>query len=120
MRGEATGRVRRGCRGFGCLPAPGNLITARRILLHLPCPPLTCDAEILRAPLGRARELGADVAGAAGFIDCPSAVADGCRGIYIIPGLYHDPGRPELDHREEGRGTPGDRIIARIGRDLGR
>ena len=87
------------------------------------------DAEILRAALRRARELGADVAGAVParrLIDCPSAVADGHRGptadrgIYIVFGLYHDPGRPELDLWEEGRGTPGDQILANIGRGLSR
>lgn len=87
------------------------------------------DAEILRAALRRARELGADIAGAVParrLIDCPSAVADGHRGptadrgIYIVFGLYHDPGRPELDLWEEGRGTPGDQILANIGRGLSR
>ncbi|MBT0731985.1 hypothetical protein KH990_01135 [Methanoculleus bourgensis] len=85
------------------------------------------DSEIIRIALERARELGADVAGAvpaARLTDCPSAVADGYqgsttdRGTYIVLGLYHDPEHPELDLWEEGRGTPGDRILAGIGRDL--
>jgi len=87
------------------------------------------DSEIIRIALERARELGADVAGAvpaARLMNCPSAVADGHqgsmtdRGTYIVLGLYHDPEHPELDLWEEGRGTPGDRILAGIGRDLGR
>lgn len=87
------------------------------------------DPEIIRAALRRALALGADVAGAvpaARLIDCPSAVADGARGsqadrgTYIVLGLYHDPRDPELDLWEEGRGTPGDRTLARIGRDLAR
>jgi epoxyqueuosine reductase len=86
------------------------------------------DQEIIRAALKRARDLGADVAGAvpaARLINCPSAVADGYqgsqrgRGTYIILGLHHDPEHPDLDLWEEGRGTPGDRILAGIGRRLG-
>ena len=38
---------------------------------------------------------------------------------HIVLGLYHDPEHPELDLWEEGRGTPGDRNLAGIGRDLG-
>jgi len=87
------------------------------------------DREIIGAAIRKARELGADVAGAvpaAKLIDCPSAVADGYRGsrtdrgTYIVLGLYHDPEHPELDLWEAGRGTPGDRILARIGRELAR
>ncbi|WP_292521325.1 hypothetical protein [Methanoculleus sp.] len=87
------------------------------------------DREIISAALRRARELGADVAGAVPakrLIACPSAVADGYRGsqtdrgTYIILGLYHDPAHPELDLWEAGRGTPGDRILRDIGRVLGR
>lgn len=87
------------------------------------------DQEIIRAALRRAHELGADVAGAVPakrLIDCPSAVADGYRGsqrdrgTYIVLGLYHDPEHPELDLWEPDRGTPGDRILTGIGRDLGR
>jgi epoxyqueuosine reductase len=87
------------------------------------------DREILTAALAKARELGADVAGAvpaARLIDCPSAVAAGERGFetdrgtYIILGLYHDPAKPELDLWTADRGTPGDRILRDIGRELGR
>ncbi|MDD2472851.1 MULTISPECIES: hypothetical protein [unclassified Methanoculleus] len=87
------------------------------------------DREIIEAALRKARELGADAAGAvpaARLIDCPSAVADGRqgsradRGTYIVLGLYHDPEDPGLDLWEEGRGTPGDRTLAKIGRELGR
>ena len=87
------------------------------------------DREMIKTALRRALTLGTDVAGAvpaARLIDCPSAVADGARGsqtdrgTYLILGLYHDPKDPELDLWEEGRGTPGDRLLARIGRDLAR
>ncbi|MCC7564793.1 MAG: hypothetical protein KO206_00735 [Methanomicrobiaceae archaeon] len=85
------------------------------------------DREILNAALRRARALGADAAGAvpaARLINCPSAAADGYqgfqtdRGTYIILGLSHDPEHPELDLWEPERGTPGDRILAGIGREL--
>ena len=74
-----------------------------------------------------AREDRADAAGAlpaANLLDCPSAAADGWRGArdkrgaYIVIGLYHDPGKPELDLWEPGLGTPGDRILAGIGKDV--
>lgn len=87
------------------------------------------DREIIRATVQKARELGADVAGAVTakrLVDCPSAVADGQRGsqtdrgTYIVFGLHHGPEHPELDLWEAGRGTPGDRILARIGKDLAR
>jgi epoxyqueuosine reductase len=87
------------------------------------------DREIIKTALRRARELGADVAGAvpaAKLIDCPSAVADGHRGsqtdrgTYIVLGLSHDPEHPELDLWEPGRGTPGDRILGHIGKELAR
>jgi len=85
------------------------------------------DMEIIRSALRRAREDGADAAGAlpaANLLDCPSAAADGWRGArdkrgaYIVIGLYHDPGKPELDLWEPGLGTPGDRILAGIGKDV--
>lgn len=87
------------------------------------------DEEIISAALDKARELGADVAGAvaaASLISCPSAVAEGVRGsqeergTYIVIGLHHDPEHPELDLWEAGRGTPGDRILAGIGKALAR
>ncbi len=87
------------------------------------------DGEIISAALDKARELGADVAGAvaaARLVGCPSAVADGYRGsqadrgTYIVIGLYHDPEHPELDLWEAGRGTPGDRILAGVGKALAR
>lgn len=87
------------------------------------------DREIIRAALRKARELGADTAGAvpaARLIDCPSAVAEKRpgsqtdRGTYIVLGLSHDPEHPELDLWEAGRGTPGDRILGHIGRELAR
>ncbi|MBR1369217.1 hypothetical protein RJ53_06790 [Methanocalculus chunghsingensis] len=85
------------------------------------------DQEIICAALEKALELGVDVAGAvpaARLINCPSAIADGHqgsdrdRGTYIILGLFHDPADPDLDLWEEGRGTPGDRILGEIGRSL--
>ncbi len=85
------------------------------------------EQKMICAALEHALELGADVAGAvpaAKLINCPSAVADGHqgsrrdRGTYIILGLFHDPADPVLDLWEEGRGTPGDRILGEIGRSL--
>ncbi|SCL75647.1 putative iron-sulfur cluster-binding protein [Methanoculleus chikugoensis] len=87
------------------------------------------DQEIIGAAIRKACELGADVAGAvaaARLIDCPSAVAEKRpgseedRGTYIVLGLSHDPGHPELDLWEPGRGTPGDRILGKIGKELAR
>jgi epoxyqueuosine reductase len=81
------------------------------------------DRQIMDAALAMARAEGATVAGfvpANRLVDCPSAVAEGrrgfhtARGSFIVLGLYHDPGRPELDLWEEGRGTPGDRMLGRI------
>jgi len=86
------------------------------------------DREIISAALDKARDLGADLAGAvaaANLVGCPSAVADGYRGsqadrgTYIVLGLYHAPEPPELD-LWEGRGTPGDRILAGVGKALAR
>ncbi len=88
---------------------------------------MTGDADILQETIRHALRLGADVAGttpATLLINCPSALADNNQGrrkdhgTYIILGLYHDPATPEMDHWEEGRGTPGDRQLAAIGRDL--
>jgi hypothetical protein len=86
------------------------------------------DPEIIRAAIRKAHELGADIAGtvpAKRLVDCPSAIAEKRpgsqdRGTYIVLGLSHDPEHPELDLWEPGRGTPGDRILARIGKDLAR
>ena len=64
------------------------------------------DREIIRAAIRKARELGTDVAGAVAakeLINCPSTVAEKRpgseedRGTYIVLGLHHDPGHPELD-----------------------
>ncbi len=99
----------------------------QRILPSVPVMP--GDSDIIRAALERARELGADAAGAAPasrLVDCPSAVADGYRGsaagrgIYIVLALHHPPEHPELDLWEEGRGTPGDRILQGIAKNLAR
>ncbi|MCT8337196.1 hypothetical protein FKB36_06735 [Methanoculleus sp. Afa-1] len=87
------------------------------------------DHEIIGAAIRKAHELGADVAGAVAakeLINCPSAVAEKRpgseedRGTYIVLGLHHDPGHPELDLWEAGRGTPGDRILGKIGKGLAR
>lgn len=87
------------------------------------------DRQIMDAALAKARELGATVAGfvpAARLVACPSAVAEGrhgfrtTRGSFIVLGLYHDPEQPEMDLWEAGRGTPGDRMLARIGASLSR
>ncbi|MCM2465966.1 hypothetical protein [Methanoculleus oceani] len=87
------------------------------------------DREIITAAIRKARELGVDAAGAvpaARLIGCPSAVADGHRGsrtdrgTYIVLGLSHDAEHPELDLWEADRGTPGDRILGHIGKELAR
>ncbi|MHC1626453.1 MAG: hypothetical protein ACXQTN_03815 [Methanoculleaceae archaeon] len=80
------------------------------------------DRGILEAAVEHARMLGADVAGwvpAGRLIGSPSAVATGVsppidNGSFLVIGLGHPPEKPELDHWEEGRSTPGDRILQRI------
>ncbi|MDT8358481.1 MAG: hypothetical protein RQ758_08275 [Methanomicrobiaceae archaeon] len=85
------------------------------------------DREILEQIMEEALRRGASVAGyapAARLKDCPSAQAAGpqgfgtYRGTIVVLGLSHDPAVPELDWWEEGRGTPGDRILRGINRDL--
>lgn len=93
---------------------------------HSPLCPTTPRSS--RAAIRKAHELGADIAGtvpAKRLVDCPSAVAEKRpgsqdRGTYIVLDLSHDPEHPDLDLWEPGRGTPGDRILARIGKDLAR
>lgn len=93
---------------------------------HSPLCPTTPRSS--RAAIRKAHELGADIAGtvpAKRLVDCPSAIAEKRpgshdRGTYIVLDLSHDPEHPELDLWEPGRGTPGDRILARIGKDLAR
>lgn len=78
------------------------------------------DRRIMDAVLARALTLGASVAGfvpASLLIDCPSAQRAGPQGLardsgsVIVLGLYHDPNHPEMDWWEEGKSTPGDRIL---------
>jgi epoxyqueuosine reductase len=85
------------------------------------------ETQILDALLRRALDLGASVAGylpAQSLKDCPSARAAGPQGFstfsgtIIVLGLYHDPQKPEMDWWEEGRSTPGDRMLRSINRDL--
>jgi epoxyqueuosine reductase len=89
--------------------------------------PMTEESKILNQIQEEALERGASVAGsvpAARLKDCPSARAAGPQGFgtfsgtIVVLGLFHDPGDPELDWWEEGRGTPGDRILRGINRDL--
>lgn len=89
--------------------------------------PMTVEREIPKQMLDKALELGASVAGyvpAEKLRNCPSALAAGPQGFgtfsgtIVVLGLSHDPGQPELDWWEEGRGTPGDRILRRINRKL--
>ena len=87
------------------------------------------DREIMDAVLEGALLLGASVAG---FVpvyllrDCPSAQRAGPQGLahdtgsVIVLGLYHDPEHPEMDWWEEGRSTPGDRILSGITTALSR
>lgn len=78
------------------------------------------DRRIMQEAIERALALGASVAGfvpARLLRDCPSAQAEGYRGwdtfvgSVIVLGLYHDPAMPEMDYWEEGRSTPGDRML---------
>ncbi|HUU76008.1 MAG TPA: hypothetical protein VMV55_03965 [Methanoregula sp.] len=84
-------------------------------------------SQILDDLLEKALELGASVAGyvpAENLRDCPSAQAAGTQGVQtfsgtiVVLGLYHDPQKPEMDWWEEGRGTPGDRMLREINRKL--
>jgi epoxyqueuosine reductase len=79
--------------------------------------------QILADLLERALALGASVGGyvpAERLKDCPSARAAGQQGFLtfsgtiVVLGLYHDPKKPEMDWWEEGRSTPGDRMLRRI------
>jgi len=83
--------------------------------------------QILADILNKALELGASVAGyvpAEALRDCPSARAAGPQGFstfsgtIVVLGLYHDPQKPEMDLWEEGRSTPGNRMLQRINREL--
>ncbi|NYT21950.1 MAG: hypothetical protein GKC07_09160, partial [Methanomicrobiales archaeon] len=83
--------------------------------------------ETLDKILEKALGPGASVAGflpAQHLEDCPSARAAGpqgfatCTGTTVVLGLYHDPARPELDWWDEDGGTPGDRILRDIIREL--
>jgi epoxyqueuosine reductase len=87
---------------------------------------MTSDA-ILNNLLKKALDLGASIAGtlrADQLEDCPSARAAGPQGFrtftgtIVVLGLYHDPEQPEMDWWEEGRGTPGDRMLRSIAREL--
>ncbi|WFN35609.1 hypothetical protein L1S32_05770 [Methanogenium sp. S4BF] len=87
------------------------------------------DRQIMDAAIEGAILLGASVAG---FVpvqmltDCPSAQRAGPQGLardsgsVIVLGLYHDPEHPEMDWWEEGRSTPGDRILYGITTALSR
>ena len=83
--------------------------------------------EILVDLITKALELGASMAGsvpAERLKECPSALAAGPQGFrtfsgtIVVLGLYHDPGKPEMDWWEEGNGTPGDRMLRNITRNL--
>lgn len=85
------------------------------------------EKQIIDEILEKALEFGASVAGsvpARMLKDCPSARAAGpagfqtSTGTVIVLGLYHDPGKPGMDWWQEGRGTPGDRILREINRKL--
>lgn len=87
------------------------------------------DRRIMDVVLARAISLGASVAGAVPtrlLIDCPSAQRAGPQGLahdsgsVVVLGLYHDPDHPEMDWWEEGRSTPGDRMLYGITTALSR
>ncbi len=84
---------------------------------------MTLETQILDDLLNKALDLGASVAGylpAEDLRDCPSVRAAGPQGFsafsgtIVVLGLYHDPKKPEMDWWEEGRSTPGDRMLRRI------
>ncbi|MGC9435509.1 MAG: hypothetical protein ACP5C4_05415 [Methanomicrobiales archaeon] len=89
---------------------------------------MTSDRGIMEAAVDRACTLGADVAGwvpASRLTGSPSAVAEGGgfsteNGSFLVLGLAHPPEKPELDYWEEGRGTPGDRMLGWMAADIGR
>ncbi|WAI01710.1 hypothetical protein [Methanogenium organophilum] len=87
------------------------------------------DQWIMNAVLAKALTLGASVAGyvpVSLLADCPSVRSAGPQGLarnsgtVIVLGLYHDPACPEMDWWEEGRSTPGDRILYGITTALSR
>ena len=87
------------------------------------------DNRLMDAVLARALILGASVSGVVRthlLIDCPSAQRAGPQGLVhetgsiIVLGLYHDPECPEMDWWEEGKSTPGDRILYGITTALSR
>jgi epoxyqueuosine reductase len=79
--------------------------------------------ELLKQALARGASMAGSVP-AERLRDCPSVRAAGPQGFetfsgtIVVLGLYHDPDRPELDRWEEGRGTPGDRMLRQINREL--
>jgi epoxyqueuosine reductase len=88
---------------------------------------MTAGQQTLNQLLKQALARGASMAGyvpAERLRDCPSVRAAGPQGFQtfsgtiVVLGLYHDPDRPELDRWEEGRGTPGDRMLRQINREL--
>ncbi|KQC03713.1 MAG: hypothetical protein APR53_04685 [Methanoculleus sp. SDB] len=88
---------------------------------------MTGEQQIMKYLLQKARTRGASVAGyvpAELLRDCPSAQAAGPQGFQtfsgtiVVLGLYHDPEKPGMDWWEEGRSTPGDRMLRRIIREL--
>lgn len=88
---------------------------------------MTREQQIIKSILKKALERGASVAGyvpAEILRNCPSAQAAGPQGFQtftgtiIVLGLYHDPEKPGMDWWEEGRSTPGDRMLRRISREL--
>lgn len=87
------------------------------------------DSQIVDAVLAKALTLGASVAGVVPvslLADCPSARSAGPQGLarssgtVVVLGLYHDPNCPEMDWWEEGKSTPGDRILHGITTALSR
>ena len=87
------------------------------------------EDETIAGILDKALGLGASLGGflpAEWLKDCPSARAAGPQGFktftgtIIVLGLSHDPACPELDWWEEGKATPGDRILRNIIRELSR
>ena len=85
------------------------------------------SGAIIDRALAMSHALGATVAATVPAVclkDSPSALAAGQpsfqpeSGTILVLGLYHDPAIPELDWWEEGRSTPGDRLLHHITTEL--
>jgi epoxyqueuosine reductase len=116
-----TRQVPEGCKNS--IEAGDCFLLFREVLVVV----MTGEQQIMSGLLKQALELGASMAGyvpAKTLRNCPSAQVAGPQGFQtftgtiLVLGLYHDPEKPEMDWWEEGRSTPGDRMLQRINREL--